>query len=177
MWAGIVDDFNKLPDLMDRYAVISCVIDALPNKHSARTFQLQFPGKVWLCYYNDTQKEKIVWKDDPEKKEYHVVVQRTETLDILADEYKTKSIVLPKLTNDLETFIRHHCALAKEKVDRPDGTFVYNYIATGADHYAHASNYAMIALSRAVAGSLADTTNKPTKDIRTITGGLRERKF
>jgi hypothetical protein len=162
---------------MDKYGVISCVIDALPNKHSARTFQLQYPGKVWLCYYNDSQKEKIVWKEDIEKKEYHVVVQRTETLDLLADEYKVKNIILPKLTNDLETFIRHHCALAKEKVDKPDGTYVFNYMSTGADHFAHSSNYGMIACSRAVAGSLADTINKPTKDNRPITSGMLDMRF
>ena len=175
--AIVIDDFNKLPDLMNRYGVISCVIDALPNKHSARTFQLMFPGKVWLCYYNDSQKEKIVWTEDIEKKEYHVVAQRTESLDILADEYKIKNIVLPKLTNDLETFIRHHCALAKEKVEKPDGTYVFNYMATGADHFAHSSNYGMIAMSRAVAGSLADVVNKPTKDNKPITGGLLDKRF
>jgi hypothetical protein len=177
MLATVIDDFNKLPDLMNRYEVISCVIDALPNKHSARTFQLQFPGKVWLCYYNDAQKEKIIWKEDKEKREYHVVAQRTESLDILADEYKIKNIVLPKLTNDLETFIRHHCALAKEKVEKPDGTYIFNYMATGADHFAHASNYGMIAMSRAVAGSLAEVVNKPTKDNKPITGGLLDVRF
>jgi hypothetical protein len=149
----------------------------LPNKHSARRFQLQFPGKVWLCYYNDSQKENIVWKEDTEQKEYHVTVHRTETLDTLADEYKVKNIVLPKLTNVIEEFIRHHCALAKEKVEKPDGTYVFNYMATGPDHYAHSSNYGMIAISRATAGSLAEIDNKPKKRDKTITGGLLDRKF
>jgi len=176
-WIGILKDFEELPDLMVRFGVISCVIDAMPNKHSARRFQLMFPGKVWLCYYNDTQKEHIVWKEDKEKKEYHVVVHRTETLDVLADEYKIKNIVLPKLTNDVEEFIRHHCALAKEKVEKPDGSYAFNYIATGADHYAHSANYGMIAVSRAVAGSLADVVNKPTKDNKPITGGLLDVRF
>lgn len=177
LYLGIKKDFEELPDLMVNYGVISCVIDALPNKHSARRFQLQFPGKVWLCYYNDSQKEHIKWHENVEEKEYHVTVHRTEVFDLLTDEYKSKNVVLPKLTEDIETFIRHHCALAKEKVEKPDGTYVFSYIATGADHFAHSANYGMIALSRAVAGSLAEVSNKPTKDNKPITSGLLDERF
>lgn len=177
IFATIIDDFDKLSEFMVRYGVISCVIDALPNKHSARRFQLQFPGKVWLCYYNDTQKEIMSWKEDVEKKEYHVTVHRTETFDLLADEYKMKNITLPKLNNEIEELIRHHTALAKEKVEKPDGTYTFNYMATGPDHYAHSSNYGMIALSRATAGSLAEIDNKPKKGNKPLTCGLLERRF
>jgi len=174
---GGKDPFDRLPELMDRYQVASCVIDALPNKHSARRFALQFPGRVWLCYYNDSQKEKIVWKEDIEKKEYRVVVQRTETLDLLADEIKSKNVILPKLTQVIDEFMRHLCSLAKEKVEKPDGTIVWKYLATGPDHFAHSANYGMIALSRATAGSLAEMDNKPRKGNRPITAGLMDRKF
>lgn len=105
------------------------------------------------------------------------MVHRTESFDLLADEYKKKKIILPKLTNELETFISHHTALVKEKVEKPDGTYTYNYMNTGPDHYAHSSNYGMIALSRAVAGSLAEMNNKPSKKSKPITGGLLTRKF
>jgi len=177
VYFGVKDDFEELPDLMVKYKVVSCVIDAMPNKHSARRFALQFPGKVWLCYYNDNQKEKIIWKEDKEKREFRVVAHRTETLDTLADEIQNKNIILPKLTQDLETYIRHLCALAKEKVDKPDGTYVFNYIATGEDHFAHSSNYGMIALSRATTGSLAEIDNKPKERDKPITAGLLDYNF
>jgi hypothetical protein len=175
--AFTVTDFSELANAMDTYKVASCVIDALPNKHSARDFALQFPGRVWLCYYSDTQKKVITWNEDMDSREYSVTANRTETLDFLADEYKRKHIILPKLTNDLEEFIRHHAALVKEKVEKSDGTFRYAYMNTAPDHYAHASNYAMIALSRATAGSLAEMDNKPKDRDKPITSGLLDRKF
>lgn len=177
VYFGVKEDFEDLPDLMVKYRVVSCVIDAMPNKHSARRFANQFPGKVWLCYYNDNQKEKIVWKEDRDKREWRVVAHRTETLDTLADEVQSKRVVLPKLNQDLETFMRHLCALAKEKIDKPDGTYVFNYMATGEDHFAHASNYGMIALSRATAGSLAEIDNKPKERDKPITAGLLDYSF
>ena len=173
----VVNDFSRLSNFMDSYKVTSCVIDALPNKHSARDFALQYPGRVWLCYYSDTQKKHVVWTEDEEKKEYSVTANRTETLDFLTDEYKRHNIILPKLTNDLEVFIKHHTALVKEKVENEDGTYVYRYMNSGADHFAHSANYAMLALSRAVAGSLAEMDNKPKKGYRPITGGIMSRKF
>jgi len=177
IYATIVDDFSKLANLMDKFHVISCVIDALPNKHSARDFAKQFPGKVWLCYYSDSQKKNIVWTEDEETGEYRVVVHRTENFDLLSSEYKCKDIILPKLTKILETFIAHHTALVKEKVEKPDGTYTFVYSSTGDDHFAHSANYGMLAMSRAVAGSLAEMDNKPKKKNRPITGGLLTRKF
>ena len=171
------DPFDRLPELMDKYHVISCVIDAMPNKHSARRFALQFPGRVWLCYYSDSQKEIIKWKEDADTKEYSVTTHRTETFDKLADEIRSKNTVLPKLTQVVDEFMRHCCALAKEKVERPDGTIVWKYLATGPDHFAHSANYAMIAWSRATSGSLAEMDNRPRKRDRPITAGLMEQRF
>lgn len=177
IWCGILDNFEELPNLMDRYQVISCVIDALPNKHSARKFAMQYPGRVWLCYYNDNQKERIKWVEDREKKEYRVTVQRTETLDSMADRVVRHQIILPKITQTIDNYIRQMCNIAKERIEKPDGTIVWRYLAVGPDHYAQATNYGMIALSRATAGSLADTYKPTPKSFRPITAGALDMRF
>ena len=177
VWCGTLDDFGKLPNLMDNYHVVSCVIDAMPNKHSARRFAAQYPGRVWLCYYSETQKEKIKWTEDREKKEFRVVAQRTETLDSMGDRVVNHQVILPKITQVIDEYIRHLCNIAKDRIEKPDGTIVWRYLAVGPDHFAHATNYGMIALSRATAGSLADTYKKTPKRYRPITGGLMNREF
>lgn len=177
VWCGILESFEELPNLMDNYHVVSCVIDAMPNKHSARRFAYQYPGRVWLCYYSDTQKEPLKWTEDDEKKEWRVVAQRTESLDSWGEAVRSHSIVLPKLTQIVDVFIRHSCNLAKDKVEKPDGTVVWRYLAVGPDHFAHASNYGMMALSRAPIGSLAETSKRTRKKDRPITAGLMDRPF
>jgi len=177
VWCGVLDSFDELPNLMDNYQVVSCVIDAMPNKHSARRFAYQYPGRVWLCYYSDTQKEPVKWTEDDEKKEWRVVAQRTESLDAWGESVTSHSVILPKVTQIIDVFIRHSCNLARDRVEKPDGTIIWKYLAVGPDHFAHAANYGMIALSRAPVGSLAETSKRSRKKDRPMTAGLMDKEF
>ena len=50
-WTGEVDGFAALDDLMQRFHVQVCVVDAQPELHAAPQFAGRHPGKVWLAYY------------------------------------------------------------------------------------------------------------------------------
>jgi len=176
---GVYDDFDKdLPNLMEKYGVTICVIDALPNKHSARKFALLYLSKIWLAYYNDSQKETIVWHKDFEKKEYHVVAAKMETMDRLADKFRNGLIILPKLSQDLDLYIRHMCNWAKDKEEKPDGRVVWVYKKLGEDHLTMATNYAMLGIERLSTGSLAEpkADDIPKRD-KPITSGVMDMKF
>ena len=178
VWCGVLDSFDELPNLMDRYQVVSCVIDAGPNKHSARRFALQYPGKVWLCYYSENQKEELKWKDNPDVKEWSVTAHKTETLDAVAARILNHQIILPKITQIVDDYIRQMCNIAKDMVTKPDGTVVWRYKAVGPDHFAQATNYASIALSRGGAVGSFEGIWEPTPDAyRPITAGLLKKIF
>jgi len=170
------DSFDDLPDLMDKYGVVFCMIDALPNKHSARKFALMYPAKVWLVYYNVNQKETVKWHKDSEKKEYRIVAHKIETFDSMADRFRNHTLVLPKLSALIDQYIRQMCNWAKDKEEKPDGRVVWVYKKLGADHYTNATNYAMLGIDKLSTGSLFEK-GVPSKKKRTITSGILEEKF
>ena len=176
--SGVYDSFDDLSNLMEKYQVILCLIDALPNKHSARKFQSQFLGKVWLVYYNDNQKEFIKWYKDQETKEYRVIVNKMESLDRMAGKFRNHEMVLPRLSQEVDLFIRHLCNWAKDKEEKPDGRVVWVYKKLGADHLTMATNYAMLGIDKLSTGSLAEPRKEDIpKSDRPITAGILSKKF
>jgi hypothetical protein len=176
---GVYESFEQdLPNLMDTYGVTLCLIDALPNKHSARKFALMYPAKVWLVYYNENQKEFIKWYRDPESKEYRVIVAKMESIDRMADKFINHIVILPRLSQDLDLFIRHLCNWAKDKEEKPDGRVVWVYKKLGEDHLTMASNYAMLGIDKLSTGSLAEPKAEdiPARD-KPITSGIMDKQF
>ena len=176
---GVYTDFDtELPNLMDKYGVTFCLIDALPNKHSARKFALMYPAKVWLVYYSDSQKEFVKWYKDVESREYRVVVNKMESIDRMAGKFQNYEVILPKLSQEVDLLIRHLCNWAKDKEKKPDGRVVWVYKKLGAEHLTMATNYAMLGIDKLSTGSLAepDTEDIPKKD-KPITSGLMKMKF
>jgi hypothetical protein len=175
---GVYKSFDDLPNLMDDYGVTFCLIDALPNKHSARKFALMYPAKVWLVYYNENQKEFIKWYKETEKKEYRVVVAKMESIDRMADKFKNHQVVLPRLSQQVDLFIRHMCNWAKDKEEKTDGRVVWTYKKLGADHLTMASNYAMLGLDKLSTGSLAEPRAEDIqKKDKPITAGIMDKSF
>ncbi len=150
-----VREFGELDRFMRQYNVNCCVIDGTPNQHSARDFSKRFPGRVFLCYYSDSQKGAYAWSEpqssDAMDKGLHweVKVNRTEAIDDMYDEISRRTITLPKETPEVSTFIDQMCSLAKVYEEDDDGGLVKAFWKRlGPDHYAHANTYSMIAFSR-----------------------------
>ena len=174
----VCDTFDRLPDLMDQFGVVFCMLDALPNKHSARRFAMQYKGKVWLIYYNERQKEFIKWVKDSEKKEYRVVVNKMESLDRMADKFNRHEVILPRLSHPVDTLIRHMCNWAKDKEEDSHGIVRWTYKKLGADHLTMATNYAMLGIDKLSIGSLAEPSAEdiPARQ-KPITAGILKQEF
>ena len=41
---------------MERFNVVACVIDGLPETHATREFADRFPGYVFLNFFNESQR-------------------------------------------------------------------------------------------------------------------------
>ncbi|MCH7761989.1 hypothetical protein IIA15_11420, partial [candidate division TA06 bacterium] len=119
------------------------VVDALPNKKSARAMVKAFPGRVWMVYYGRGMKREISLNKD----EGEATVDRTESLDVSGDLCVNRFAVIPSAPHQhYEEFIRQMCSVAKQKqTDEKTGDEVWVYISLGADHFRHAWNYLSIA--------------------------------
>ena len=173
----VTDTFDRLPQLMDDYGVAICLIDAMPNKHSARKFALMYPAKAWLVYYNESQKEFIRWKKDTEKREYRVVVNKMESLDRMASRFVNHQVILPRLSQKVDLFIRHMTNWAKDKEEDSHGAVKWVYKKLGEDHLTMATNYAMLGVDKLSTGSLAETDPGKRRKNKPITYGVMKEQF
>jgi hypothetical protein len=146
LWAGKMpgDNFENLDPLMREWQIQACVIDADPQINDARRFARRFPGYVYLCRYRRgvTGKEMQVAEEDGGAP--IITVDRTNWFDAAMGRFHSSRIHLPANT-PLE-FRDHIKALVrtweKDEIGNPKAI----YLSTGTDHYAHAYNYAEMAL-------------------------------
>lgn len=161
LWEGKLpgDDFKTLDPLMREWQVRACVIDADPQINDARRFARRFPGYVYLCRYRRGVTGKEVQMAEEDGGAPIVTVDRTNWLDASMGRFHSDRLHLPADTS-LE-FKDHIKALVRtyEKDDQGNSKAVY--LSTGPDHFAHALNYAEIALPLA-AGIVSggDVTDK-----------------
>jgi hypothetical protein len=96
----------------------------------------------------------------------------------MASRFHNHQAVLPRLSQEIDLFIRHMCNWAKDKEEKPDGRVVWVYKKLGADHLTMATNYAMLGIDKLSTGSLAEPKagDVPMKE-RPITVGILDKKF
>lgn len=143
---GKVKHFEELDELMWEWKVHFAVIDAQPERRKALEFCNRFYGHARMCWYPNgiTGKEIHLKQDEPA-----LSVDRTSWLDLSLGRFFSRKIRIPKNT-DLE--YRKHLKAPVRKYERdqqnnPIGVYV---VGKEPDHYAHARNYAEIALPQAM---------------------------
>ena len=139
---GKLEHFEELDALIRQFGVMYCVIDAHPEKRKAYEFAERFYGYASICYYGNNIKSKQISEDTMN---HSVTVDRTSWLDVSLGRFRNTRITMP-----VDTSLEY-----KEQVKAPtriylkdaDGNPISRYV-TGSepDHFAHARNYAEIAL-------------------------------
>jgi hypothetical protein len=138
IWIGNAQSYEELDDLMKRFEVTRCVIDAMPEIHATREFAKRHGGRVWLCYFNENQKGSAKW----DHQQHIVQVNRTEALDAAKRGIRDEEVVLPRRVPLLETFAEHLACDAKKLIeDEETGAKSYRYVRTGTNHYSLAFTY------------------------------------
>jgi hypothetical protein len=149
IYLGIQKEYAELDDLMRRFQVRRCIIDALPEIHATRAFASRFPGRVWMNYFNEHQRGSYRW-DEAER---IVKENRTEALDASGRVIRDGLVVLPRQSPLVQEFANHLASDAKRlQEDEETGSQVYRYVRTGVDHFGLAFTYDCIAWSCEAAG-------------------------
>jgi hypothetical protein len=144
---GIATAFSELDNLMQAYNVGGCVIDGMPNQHSARDFARRHYGAVFLNYYTQSGINRHSTKGDFDHGDFSVKTNRTETLERMLSMIKGGEIIFPRKNQQLEAFARQLYNITRIRQEDPTtGEVKFQFIKLGEDHYAHALNYAIIAM-------------------------------
>jgi len=138
------DDFTTLDPLMREWQIKAAVIDADPQINDARRFARRFPGYAYLCRYRRGVSGKEMQVAEEDSGAPIVTVDRTNWLDASLGRFHSDRVHLPADTS-LE-FKDHLKAMVRTYEKDDQGNPKAIYLNTGPDHYAHAFNYAEIAL-------------------------------
>ena len=181
---GNCTSFDDIAFLMRKYNVISCVMDALPNKKTAQQFSEDFAGRVNLAFYKDFDEDADV---KPTKNmEVGLTLDRTNTLDMAADSWRMGETVMvldkdryaripTEIDNpqDKTAFIQQMGNMVRdEKLNERTQKSRFVWVATGADHYRHADNYNYIAWRQQQADPDAfdNMSSEPIFDLQEVGG-------
>lgn len=157
IYIGKAISFTEIEILMREYRVTFCVADLMPERRQVYDFANKFHGIVRGCFYGQGLQGKQVSVDKDEPK---ITVDRTSWLDLSMGRFRTNRIQIPLDTP--EEYKVHLKNLVRVYEKDKEGNPVGRYVHTGEDHYAHARNYAEIALQF---GMSLNTVQNITKSI------------
>ena len=144
VFIGVVHSYAELDELMGRFNVQRCVIDALPEIHATRAFAERHGGRVFQNYFNEHQRGSFAWKEG-----FIVEENRTEALDASRQVVRKKRVILPRQNPIVQEFAQHLSNDAKQLVENEKtGVQEYRYIRTGTNHYSMAFTYDCVAWSQ-----------------------------
>ena len=162
IWEGKIptdSGFHQLDDFMRKFQIHYCVIDANPERASAKAFANRFWGYVSLCFYANSMSSKSLAIKSVDDGDFQISVDRTVWLDTSLGRFSNETIELPvDLSAEYKTHIKNIARIYQED---QYGNPVGRYINSGDDHFAHARNYSEIALP--LAASIQEN-----RDIRTL---------
>jgi hypothetical protein len=140
LYLGLVDSFDELAKLMDRFRVVMAGIDHLPENRLAQAFANRFAGRVYIISYGTETQRDVLSVDDQQRR---ASVRRTEAIDAAQERVRAQREYLPQ---DLPTgFVEQMCANVRS-VERNDvGRVQVRYRADGPDDWMQALTYAIVA--------------------------------
>ena len=145
IYIGMRQQYSELDELMERFDVGTCVIDALPEIHATRDFANRHPGSVYMNYFVESQRGSYSW----DANENIVRENRTETMDASRQIVRDRKVVLPRGGKVIQEFAKHLSSDVKQLIEDEDtGAQQFRYVRTGTNHYSLAFTYDCIGWSR-----------------------------
>jgi hypothetical protein len=137
---GLVDSFEDLAKLMDRYRVVMAAIDHLPEGRLAAAFANRFAGRVFIVNYATEQQKDVLTVDDLQRR---ASVRRTEAIDAAQERIRSQREYLPQ--NLPEGFVPQMCSNVRSVEQDEVGRVKVLYRADGPDDYMQSLTYALVA--------------------------------
>jgi hypothetical protein len=141
VWIGKVKETLELNRIIQRWNPLAFCIDANPETREAKELCAAYPGCGYRVQYSRDRTASIASLSGD-----FILAGRSYWLDSYLGRYKRpkESISIPNdVTNEDKDNLQNIC---KHYSRNDKGEYEAEYIATGADHYAHAGVYAEIAI-------------------------------
>lgn len=144
---GKAEHFEELDRLMAEWNILSCVVDANPERRLALQFANRHYGRVKTCFYGNGISGKAIHVQ--QEVEHTVTVDRTSWLDMSLGRFRRDGSISIPIDTPFE-YREHLKALVRVYKKDKEGNPVGRYDnGSYEDHYAHSRNYCEIAFGLA----------------------------
>jgi len=150
--------YDRVKELLKRWPKSIAVFDQGGDLIGVRQLQSEYPGRVFLCFYNKDRKsiEPIEWGSNDEY--WKVRVDRNRMMTLVVEQLRDTGRILLNGTKDewydfaaMFGNMYREKIVAKEQKGKDDRTLYgseYVWKRNGPDHFAHAFLYAMVGMQR-----------------------------
>lgn len=157
---GKTDSWQEIEELRNLYDA-TMVIDALPYPTTPTALASEYPGKVFIHFYQQDKKNIgiIRWEDRVVKSD------RTKMIDSVVAEINSRDLLYNLTTYDLEEYITHCTNVFRMIKMTPQGIAhpEWQTFENRPDHYFHATILFRVALEQTLGqGSIVDTQEQGT---------------
>lgn len=157
---GVTKNWDVIEQKIRDYNIRVTVIDALPYPNFPKKLIKKYPGRVFMCYYMKDKDDGELVKFLKGKDRGVVKVQRTKYLDALVDKFTQEEKPINIIQKDLEEFIKHWETLSRQEIEDNMGIIRGEWVSSnGNDHFAHATLYQDVAMSKLERGGGGDVAH------------------
>jgi hypothetical protein len=145
------------------------VIDAMPDITTPKALAKKYPGRVYIAEFDYDDKRPKPFLFNPPNRKGVVKIQRTQMMDLVVNELRTRRIGVHLPGDKLEQLIEHSIVMVRiqEKDDEGKGKLKVFWITQGEapDHFWFALIYARTAMMRGITetGVISQTTTSKSK--------------
>lgn len=165
------DSWDEIEQLRNYYSAYM-VIDAMPDHVKPKKLAKKYPGKVFVCYYDSQKKniQTVEWGTGDDR--FVVRVDRTKIFDETVADIHSQDLEYYGLNSiQLDDYIKHwgnmYRTVIVDAQDRQQVAWKTKGEDTGTkkpDHYAHATVYFKVALSKTLSSGGIVKPDRPKKD-------------
>jgi hypothetical protein len=143
-------DYDEIEQLFHRWPRSIAVIDQGGDLIGPRKLREKYPGRVYLCTFGEDRKTKELIRWGQRDEDGAVIADRNRMIQLTVDEFTDKLIPVQGTENDWFDYWLHWNNLTRRKeMDEKTNTVKRKiWIRSGDDHWALATVYCRIGLSR-----------------------------
>lgn len=143
-------DYDEIENLLTRWPRAICVIDQGGDLIGSRKLREKYPGRVFLCSYGEDRKTEQLVRWGAKDESGAVLADRNRMIQLVVDEFTDRRIPIMGKEDDWYDYYLHWNNLTRIKeIDPKTGSLKRKiWVRSGDDHWAHATTYWRVGMTR-----------------------------
>lgn len=142
------DPYQTLRDYLVRWSKAKIFIDQGGDIIGQRKLRHEFPGRVFLCFYQRDKKNGTIFRNGTKEHEGDIYIDRNKAIQLVIDELAEKRLPLQGTESDWYDYYVHWSHIYKVQEQTDEGFKRWIWKRSNRDDYVHATVYFRAGMSR-----------------------------